>query len=914
MPNEPGLTTIVAPGSMLLRAAAEQIVAREDAPNLANCVVVVPNLFAAAPLQQALRHAAAGAALLLPTITTLSLWVENIPLAVAVVPGSRRLAWVHNALREGNWFPGLDLWQVAAEVLALIDDCARHGVALPQDANDFQRVVRQALRAIDNHAVQFEARLVHELWRALQGNAKEIDRHGAYHLRLAELAANASAPLYIVGVMETTAAEDAFLQRYAWRQSVFRLRAGADESAVQSPLFALLRNAWCDTASRTTLRVRAREFADQHNTSPAGALRTFAASSLEQESRAVELTIRRWLYEGKRAIAIIAQDRLTARRVRARLERAQILVADESGWTLSTTTASSLVMRWLDLIGNDFYFRDLFDLLHSPFLLGETVRQAVHSELEKVIVDANYIGGLSKLRAMVERARLSDAAAQFIHALISAGLYFGRKPRTLSRWLRALIESFDQLGATTTLRDDAAGADLLRLLQTLAGELEGERESYSLSEWRRWLDRELENASFRDTSIESPVVLTHLGLTDGRRFDGVILLGADADHLPSPSSRALFNDAVLEQLGLPSAAARRELELQRLMQVLAHADAALVTWQAAKGNEPNPASSYWARLIAFHRVAYGEDLAETELAQWLDIKPVVADDHSDFGVRTMPRPSAPQLLPETFSASDYSSLIACPYQFFVRRMLAIREPSDVVEAMEKKDYGELVHRILAEFHGRYAVISSHDDAKLVGALHEISDQVFRSAPDSDALSRAWRVRWQQIVPAYLNWQRAREQLGWRWQASEVVRESLLELESGPVVRLRGRLDRFDHRQDGSNQEIFAVLDYKTGSEQQLKNRAAHPDEDGQLPFYAMLADPLPAELAYVALESMPIVAHLMAGNIEESALNHRRRLQTALNDIAMGKGLPAQGVDDVCAYCEAQGVCRKRYWERGDGD
>ena len=912
MPNEPGLTTSVAPGSMLLRAASELILAQQRSSNLSNCVVIVPNLFVVAPLQRALRHAAGGAALLLPNITTLPLWAESVVLPLSVVPASRRLAWVHSALRDGGWFPGLDLWQVAAEVLALIDDCARHGVALPQDVNDFQRVIRQALRALDNHAFQFEARLVHELWRALQGNRKEIDRHGAYHLRLAELAANASVPLYVIGMMEATSAEDEFLQRYAHRQPVHVLRANANESAAQSPLFALLQSAWCDLASSITLIARAKQFANQHKTSPARSLHTFAASSLEQESRAVELTVRHWLNQGKRAIAIIAQDRLTARRVRARLERVQILIADESGWTLSTTTASSLVMRWLDLVSNDFYFRDLFDLLHSPFLLSEEVRQSVRNELEKLLIEANYIGGVQKLRAIVERSQRSDGTARLIDAFISAGLQFGRKPRTLSRWLRALIETFHQLGATSALRNDAAGADLLQLLQTLAIELENERDVYSLNEWRRWLDRELENASFRDTSIASAVVLTHLGLTDGRRFEGVILLGADADHLPSPSSHALFNDAVLHQLGLPNAAAHRELELQRLMQVFAQADAALVTWQAAKGNEPNPASPYWARLIAFHRVAYGEDLAETELAQWLDNNPVIAGDDSDFGVRLMPRPSAPQLLPGSFSASDYSSLIACPYQFFVRRMLAIREHDEVAEAMEKKDYGELVHRILAEFHGRYPVVSIYDDGKLVQSLREISERIFRSAPDSDSLSRAWRLRWERIIPAYLSWQREREHQGWRWQASEVVAESPLELGSGSVVQLRGRLDRIDRRQDELNHENFSVLDYKTGNERQLKNRAADPDEDSQLPFYAMLASPMPSELAYVALESIPIMAHVMAGEVEEIALDHRRRLQTTLNDIALGKGLPAHGIDGVCAFCEAQGVCRKPYWERGD--
>ena len=212
MTNEPGLTTSVAPGSSFLEAAAALIIARAQPVDLSDVVVLVPNLYVIPALQRALQRLANAPSLLLPTITTLDLWAKTTSISHAIVPESRRLALLYGALRKSGWFFGIDLWRVAADTLSLINDCGRHGIALPHDADDFQRVVRQALRATDNHAVQFEARLVHELWRALQSNAdNEIDDPGAHVLRLAQLAQQATRPLYVVGVSDTAKAEEALL-------------------------------------------------------------------------------------------------------------------------------------------------------------------------------------------------------------------------------------------------------------------------------------------------------------------------------------------------------------------------------------------------------------------------------------------------------------------------------------------------------------------------------------------------------------------------------------------------------------------------------------------------------------------------------------------------------------------------------
>jgi len=44
---------------------------------------------------------------------------------------------------------------------------------------------------------------------------------------------------------------------------------------------------------------------------------------MEQEAQAADVQVRRWLLAGKTSIAVVVQDRLVARRLRALLERAQ---------------------------------------------------------------------------------------------------------------------------------------------------------------------------------------------------------------------------------------------------------------------------------------------------------------------------------------------------------------------------------------------------------------------------------------------------------------------------------------------------------------------------------------------------------------------------------------------------------------
>ncbi|MFX8824843.1 hypothetical protein ABTM64_20010, partial [Acinetobacter baumannii] len=82
----------------------------------------------------------------------------------------------------------------------------------------------------------------------------------------------------------------------------------------------------------------------------------------EREAMVVAAQVLQWLHHGVEdsttnvampkdqpaiKLALIAQDRLVARRVGAMLTRANVTVADETGWLLSTSRAAAAVASWL---------------------------------------------------------------------------------------------------------------------------------------------------------------------------------------------------------------------------------------------------------------------------------------------------------------------------------------------------------------------------------------------------------------------------------------------------------------------------------------------------------------------------------------------------------------------------------------
>ena len=874
---------------------------QHEIPDLRRAVVLLPNYHAAQPLAQALVHAAQQPALLLPKMVTLDDWMQSAPLAATVVPDTCRAAALYQALRARRWFQDADLWGITSELLDLLGELTRHQVALPRDEEDFLAQLERAYRAKRGAAMQFEARVVHELWYAMSaGGAPDAAR--AYLQRLAQLAQQAEAPLYVLLASGLAAPEARFIEAYRERAPValFDLR---EMAARQSGCAALVAAFQTPSPHLRDQALHLRE----HYPDSALKLRLFGAHGLEQEARAAEVQVRRWLLAGKRSIALVALDRLVARRVRALLERAGVLVRDETGWTLSTLSVCTVLMRWLDALQSDFYHEELLDLLKSPFIFADQPpherKRAVY-QLEQLV---RKHGVASRLQSFLDLAEGQAEVQTLLARLRQAAEALAKNSATLSGWLLALRDSLAILGAVQGLEGDAAGAQLLRSLQTWQQELAADGTRFSRAEWRHWLAQQLDTGTFGDRSIDSPVLLTSLAATRWRSFDAALLLGCDAAHLPGEGGGSIwFNDAVRAALGLPTSETRKAQQRDDLLALLAMNETVLATWQASKNGETNLLSPYLEMLRALHELTYGDDLSERELGGLLDGAqvragsplPLAGEGLGVRGVSAMPRPVAPPgLVPGRVSPSGYNSLVACPYQYYARHILHLNEMDEVRESVEKRDYGEWAHHILHRFHQQYPVLGEYPRAALEEALQRISAEEFAPAVARDYLARAWLLRWQQAIPAYLGAQLEIEAEGWRYRSGETPFE--LPLEGGLV--LYGRTDRVDAR--GSE---CRVLDYKMTDAARLRNKLKEPGEDVQLPCYAHVYEA--DEAAFISIEKDKVVTVAPPQDLPELTQANIGRLLAVFAQMRAGAALPAHGVDDACEYCEMRGLCRKAEW------
>ena len=900
--------------AVFIDSVARHILAQHEheLPDLRRTIVLLPSNHVAQLLAQALAREANMQALLLPQMVTLNDWAQTVHLASLIVPDTCRAATLYQALRERRWFADADLWAIAKELLTLLDELTQHHVILPQNDEDFLKQLERAYQAKRNASMQFEARVVHELWYAMSASG-ELDAARAYQQRLAQLAQQADQPLVVLLASVLAAPEARFLEAYAQQAPVhlFDMREmvkGEPSCAVFQSLAPAISGLEAVKRS-SSLRDQAAILREQFplstlNRSPSEMkgrkVSLFGAHSLEEEACAAEVQVRRWLLAGKRNIAIVAQDRLVARRVRALLERAEIQVRDESGWTLSTLAVSTVLMRWLDALQSDFYYQDLLDLLKSPFIFADLNsgegKQSVYL-LEQLV---RKHGVASNLEAFLDLAQGENEVEVTLVRLRQAAEALRKNTDSLSGWLKAMNESLTVLGVLQGLAADEAGVKLLQALQTWQQELSNDSTRFSRTEWRHWLAQQLDAHTFLDSSIESPVLLTHLAATRWRSFDAVLLLGADAAHLPSSDSgNVWFNDTVRTTLGLPTRAEHQMQQRDDLLALLAMNNTVLVTWQAGKSGEKNLLSPFLEIMRAMHELAYGDDLTEHELGSLLEEAQVRGSEFTLPQEATMPMPAvAQELIPKRISASGYNSLVACPYQFYARHMLRLNEMDDVREGIEKRDYGEWVHDILHRFHQQFPVTGEHPRSDLEGALQRISDEVFAPAVERDYLARAWLLRWQQAIPAYLDAQLKSETDGWHYQNGEVP----FELPLTGELTLKGRIDRVDGHADGA----VRVLDYKMMDATRLRNKLKEAGEDVQLACYAHVYEA--DEAAFISIEKNKVMAVAPPQDLPELAHATIQRLTELFGQMRAGVPMPAHGVDEACVYCEMRGLCRKNEW------
>lgn len=278
-------------------------------------------------------------------------------------------------------------------------------------------------------------------------------------------------------------------------------------------------------------------------------------------------------------------------------------------------------------------------------------------------------------------------------------------------------------------------------------------------------------------------------------------------------------------------------------------------------------------LIAARRDGRGDPLVPSRLSlaceparvaarissfyQPLTVPPVLsAEDVSEQGKNrlTIPRPVPLKTPVSEMSVTSFRDYVACPYRFYLKHVLGLRPLDDTAEELSAPDFGNVLHKALAEFGAgelRDSTNADEIEVWLCDRLGEIARRAYGSQRPA-----AVEVQFEQMkarIRSFAQWQAEWAAQGWRIhkvEQPESNRPVPFRIDADRCMGLKGRIDRIDRNDDGR----WALLDYKTGE------TGDHPEKthrkhgswiDLQLPLYRHLARQLDVDgdirMGYIAL-------------------------------------------------------------------
>ena len=897
-------------------------------PDLTHLAILVPNVTSGRALRSALLdHAESDhQGLLLPPILTFPAWARRHSRFNGMENHLSELLDLVAALQKSETLRSLeqaDSWSLAREMMELFDQLWLNEISLPSNQEELTSRLQNSYHIANEPPEQLgnEARIIHLLWTAWSTGSGNFLSSGKYYR---EALRHLTPPpetqaIYVCGHDRLAAAEIEVLERLDQEipvsiltrpKSLISLDAELPtESTLPSPYATVLQEVFAQEESTMVERARACQV-DCPEDPLKGRLATFAAEQAELHARAIDIQIRRWLKEGHRNIGLVTEDRKLARRVRALLERAGIQIQDYAGWALSTTSAASTIERWLECLNQEFHYLALLDILKSPFvrLKGTSSEPDRIGDFEHLLYRRNIHSGLENYRQAADgEPDWLDMLEQIEQA---ARPLLALRESTGGEYMQALLESLDLLGCRACLTSDEVGKQVLSELDRMCFQLSQSETRLPKSQWDALLRWTLEQQNFRHRSSQDLVFLIKLNHAHLARFDGLIVAGMDSRHYPgTDSSFLVFNDAVRGDLGLATRTELKKLDLQRFLSLILSSEQVLLTYQKTDQDEPLLPSIWWTQIDVFHRLAYKASLKEPSLS--------VLSLHPDAWVRPpglriretapeiMPHPPAsPDLLPSNISASGHQALVDCPYRFYVRDMLRIRETDMIHEEMDNLEFGNYVHQCLHAFHsgipsapGPWQGQIEGREAAAFRLLQEIGVYFMERLTPSPS-NIVFLERWRSIARRYLDLQQS-------YEKHQVILESEQQVEYrvDEGLLLCGRIDRMDEDKDGNR----IVIDYKTGSKRISKDEV-QSGEQVQLTSYALMTEPIGrAEYWWLSQDPQKEIPLTSVEGEFLEALGRKihNRLREMFQDLRASHEMPAHGDEATCAFCYAQGVCRK---------
>lgn len=887
----------------------------------------------------------------LPKILSVDQWLKQTPALVSFPPVKTLLQRWEMVYAQLAQFPMIQTKFGAlgeagkwALVKAIVQACdfltkahVRFSIPLGSDMSGlyqqaqeaFEKAIEQAYPQMKHGLIAAEGELILAFWQHLSSTEDPFVREMlGYQLRTAELdKGGLSIPLVWIEMALPSSSlqhvQTTYLQARAQQVGVLYCSMAWETVALWPEALTGSIEAWSPEVNQQVAHNRDAR-ADQQ-------WRLLALPSFEKMAWGALTVLQGHIQAGRHHLALIAQDRLVARRIRALLDRLgpQINVIDRTGWKLSTTAAASALRSYLELMQDP-------SGPNTSILLGFLKNPMLDLAAWMGALQIPFQGDVEQFSWWVERTILSHVGAsdwsdwlhlfapeqvddvldevqiqfqaqaqQLMRALWQSATLWQDRLQSSQAWVSLLEKDLADLGMLTLLENDSAGLSVLQALQELAGI---QALPMRFSAWVQLFDMWLEQSAFVQNQPMREINISFITLSSLRLhpYDAVVMVGCDDRQLPTPQ-----NDGSIFSKGLMAALDERLphqeyiQQARDLSQLLASHTYVDFLWQEyQQAGEKNRPSAWLSRL----------QIGSGPLKKDHIVLPLAQTQH-------MHQPQAiamvrhPELLPGQISPSAYQTLRSCPYRFFVTYILQLRAPKALQELSEFGVIGTLLHDVLKKFYRLYAKQHEFADADaardwMCDTLWLVSQQSWQPFIQQNGHLLFERQQWLEQIPAWVDWQLQQEEQGWNFVEAEKNLSYTLELAKGVSLMIKGRVDRIDEHPSYG----YRIWDYKFKNLKKIAQSKKNLWDDPQLLIYAKGLE----RERRIRVQDVGWLTIKDPENKERSVMLevHAEVLQVLdqqmtglLNQVWDGQPLPANGPSQVCQYCEARGICRKGMWD-----
>ncbi len=535
--------------------------------------------------------------------------------------------------------------------------------------------------------------------------------------------------------------------------------------------------------------------------------------------------------------------------------------------TALTQTEPALLLSLLGQYVDTSAFASFAALIRHPAITSMLSTMKVELPPDWLAqVDQYYQAALPKqVDSFINEAAKGASVARTVAGVINRWLAkLTARPRPISNWVQPLLSVMSAAYEKQMCDlDDAIEGPLFAAATQLSEAILSLRDipqelepSMKVSELIEWLLRSLNNSLVPEPAEMS--ALEMLGWLELALDDAPVLIVAgihDGVVPESANADAFLPNALRRQLGMMDNARRfaRDVYAMQVMLKSRQRVRFVVGKTDANGDPLVPSRLLMACGLAKlpNRVLHLVQEDEVDMLPAVDKRWKRSHKPSSLIV---PRPANVRI-PRQMSVTAFRDYLACPYRFYLRHVLKLREEQDADAELDAPMFGNLLHDTL-QLLGEGPISRSADVEEirdfLVSKLHEVALARFGPNPPSAVLIQIEQA--EQRLEAFAPRQAERAAQGWviRYTEQGVGFEDKVMLGHDEQLHLIGRIDRIDyHPQSGQ----WAIWDYKTSDN--AKNPVsvhwtkADKWKDLQLPLYRPVAQKLGVgehpSLGYIAL-------------------------------------------------------------------